>query len=48
MRPCPRATRCTAWPLLDQRLAAGIGNVYRSEVLFLEGIHPLAPAPPGR
>lgn len=26
--------------LLDQRVAAGIGNVYRSEVLFLAGVHP--------
>ncbi|MEM6995005.1 MAG: DNA-formamidopyrimidine glycosylase family protein [Myxococcota bacterium] len=28
--------------LLDQRVCAGIGNVYRSEVLFLEGVHPRA------
>lgn len=27
--------------LLDQRLAGGIGNVYKSEVLFLEGCSPL-------
>jgi endonuclease-8 len=27
--------------LLDQRLASGIGNVYKSEVLFLERVHPL-------
>ncbi len=26
--------------LLDQRVASGIGNVYKSEVLFLEGLHP--------
>lgn len=26
--------------LLVQRIAAGIGNVYKSEVLFLEGVHP--------
>ena len=26
--------------LLDQRVAAGIGNVYKSEVLFLCGVHP--------
>lgn len=26
--------------LLDQRVAAGIGNIYKSEVLFLHGIHP--------
>jgi endonuclease-8 len=28
--------------LLDQRIAAGIGNVYKSEVLFLVGVHPRA------
>jgi endonuclease-8 len=26
--------------LLDQRVAAGIGNVYKSEILYLEGQHP--------
>lgn len=26
--------------LLDQRVIAGIGNVYRSELLFLERVHP--------
>lgn len=30
--------------LLDQGVAAGIGNVFRSEVLFLEGLHPRTPA----
>ena len=30
--------------LLDQRLVAGIGNVYKSEVLFLAGVHPFTPA----
>jgi endonuclease VIII len=29
--------------LLDQRVVAGIGNVYKSEVLFLEGINPFLP-----
>jgi endonuclease-8 len=29
-----------AQALLDQRLVAGLGNVYKSEVLFLSGIHP--------
>ncbi|HVL82144.1 MAG TPA: DNA-formamidopyrimidine glycosylase family protein [Actinomycetota bacterium] len=28
--------------LLDQRVAAGLGNVYRSEVLFLAGVDPFA------
>ena len=30
--------------LLDQRAVAGIGNVYKSEVAFLEGLDPWAPA----
>ena len=30
--------------LLDQQVIAGIGNVYRAEVLFLCGIHPLRPS----
>ncbi len=30
--------------ITDQRVVAGIGNVYKSEVLFLCGIHPLVPA----
>jgi endonuclease VIII len=29
--------------LLDQRVACGIGNVYKSEVLFLERLDPFAP-----
>lgn len=29
--------------LLDQRVAAGIGNVYKSEVLFLHGVDPFTP-----
>jgi endonuclease-8 len=29
--------------LLDQGVASGIGNVYKSELLFLEGLRPLAP-----
>jgi endonuclease-8 len=31
--------------LLDQHVAAGIGNVFKSEVLFLAGLHP--DTPPG-
>src|SRR5215471_3672595 len=27
--------------LLDQRVLSGVGNIYRNEVLFLAGIHPL-------
>lgn len=30
--------------LLDQRVAAGIGNVYKSETLFLERLDPTTPA----
>lgn len=33
-----------AQALLDQRLVAGIGNVYKSETLFLAGIHPDVPS----
>ena len=29
--------------LLDQRVACGVGNVYRCDVLFLHGLHPLTP-----
>lgn len=29
--------------LLDQRAIAGVGNVYRAEALFLEGVHPDTP-----
>lgn len=29
--------------LLDQRLLAGIGNVYRCELCFLRGVHPSTP-----
>lgn len=30
--------------LLDQRVLAGIGNVYRAELLFMAKVHPLQPA----
>ncbi len=30
--------------LLDQSLVAGIGNVYRAEILFAHGMHPERPA----
>lgn len=29
--------------LLDQRVLAGVGNVYRAEALFVNGIHPARP-----
>jgi endonuclease-8 len=36
--------RAIAPTLLDQRIVAGIGNVYKSEVLFLSGVHPDTPS----
>ena len=36
-------TRTISEVLLDQRIASGIGNVYRNEVLFEAGVHPEAP-----
>jgi endonuclease-8 len=36
--------RAIAPTLLDQRIVAGIGNVYKSEVLFLSGVHPETPS----
>lgn len=35
--------RTVAEALLDQRVAAGIGNVFKSEALFAAGIHPFTP-----
>jgi len=36
--------RAIATTLLDQRIVAGIGNIYKSEVLFLSGVHPEVPS----
>jgi endonuclease-8 len=36
--------RAIAQTLLDQRIVAGIGNVYKSEVLFMTGVHPETPS----
>ena len=38
-----RSNRPLGALLLDQAVIAGIGNVYRAEVLFVHGIHPLRP-----
>ena len=38
-----RPDRPIAEALLDQRNLAGIGNLYKAEVLFLRGIHPTTP-----
>ena len=35
-----RGAQGIAEALLNQRVVAGIGNVYKSETLFLEGVHP--------
>lgn len=35
--------RAVGLALLDQRVIAGIGNIYRSELCFLTGVHPAAP-----
>jgi endonuclease VIII len=35
--------RTVAEALLDQSLAAGVGNVFKSEVLFAAGVHPFTP-----
>jgi len=37
------AERTISDAILDQRVVAGIGNVYKSELLFLEGLHPDQP-----
>jgi len=43
-----RLYACGAMPieraLLDQRVIAGIGNIFKSETLFLAGVHPETPA----
>jgi endonuclease-8 len=36
--------RTIAMTLLDQRTVAGIGNVYKSETLFVAGVNPYTPA----
>ena len=48
--PVEATDRITAHPdttigeaLLDQRLMAGVGNEYRSEICFLRGVHPATP-----
>ncbi len=38
-----QGVRPIAEALLDQRLISGLGNVYKSEILFLCGISPFAP-----
>jgi endonuclease-8 len=42
-RLCGQPNRAIGEALLDQRNLAGIGNLYKAEVLFLQGIHPWTP-----
>ena len=39
-----KTTRAIKNALMDQRVVAGLGNIYVDESLFAAGIHPLAPA----
>lgn len=41
---CSRTSSPIKVALLNQKLVAGIGNLYASEILFLSGISPLKPA----
>ena len=38
-----RPERPVGEALLDQRNLAGVGNMYKSELCFLQGVHPLTP-----
>ncbi|MFT4127681.1 MAG: zinc finger domain-containing protein, partial [Gordonia sp. (in: high G+C Gram-positive bacteria)] len=42
-RTIARSNRPIGALLMDQRVMAGVGNVYRAEVLFRAGIDPLRP-----
>lgn len=35
-----KSKRLVGMLLIDQAVFAGVGNIYRSEVLFIEGVHP--------
>jgi endonuclease VIII len=43
LRDPSRASLTIAEALLDQRALAGIGNVYKSELLFIESVNPFRP-----
>jgi endonuclease-8 len=43
LRNAGRAGMAVAEVLVDQRVMAGLGNVYKSEVLWIEGASPFAP-----
>ena len=38
-----RSSRAIGDLLMDQSVIAGLGNVYRAELLFVAGVHPLRP-----
>lgn len=42
-RLAAQPSRAIGEALLDQRNLAGIGNLYRAELLFLRGVHPTTP-----
>lgn len=42
-RALAQPSRALGECLLDQRVACGIGNVYKSELCFVEGVHPATP-----
>ncbi len=39
----PAAIATSGVALLDQRVMAGVGNVFKSEVLFVARVHPFTP-----
>lgn len=43
VRRITQSRKATGALLLDQGVIAGLGNIYRAEILFLHGIHPLRP-----
>lgn len=43
-RQCQKTSRAVGLLLLDQHMVAGIGNIFRAEILFKAGIHPEQPA----
>ena len=43
LRDPARADTAIGEAILDQRAVAGVGNVYKSEVLFMEKVDPFAP-----
>jgi endonuclease-8 len=42
-RLCLQPARPIGESLLDQRCMAGVGNMYKSELCFMQGVHPLRP-----